>query len=702
MLIRVKLAFFTLTVCAVLFGFSNGPVLAVENSEQLSITIPTVLPAPPIDGTLAAAAWQKAAKVTLGFDRLTHGAAAEPTTAYILTDGEALYVGFDATQTRTPVLTTQHSNNTGADADDEVKIGLWPGGSNGFNYQFVSTAIGTRYQISSENLSYEPTWEAAGHLSEHGYVVTMRIPLRVVRGANPKSWLVNFTRWEPTTGALYAWSGGPTFGGTSDTNYARPMIGMPSVAAARPKPRIGLYGLGAIAAPSAGGSTSRTGVDLSIPITQSSSFIATLHPDFSNAERDQQTIAPTATRRFFNETRPFFTQGANFYNYMECDACNGEQSLYTPSIPTPRDGYAVEGTEGRFTFGAFDAVGVARNDAAESVIFKTKPRNLFVSAQHVGVNMPGLRDNTEQFATKWDDLQHKFIYADYGVESGTLVTNGSRAHFAEIGGGFYGPNSFTGGGIRKIGAQYNPFDGFVSNTDIAGFGVFTQHTWTPLGSPFKQINANIMLDSYHGATRLNQYDINAQIDVTTRKLWEFVANTGSSYLLVGNTMTPVTQETLRLTYHSGTSTPTSLWYGTGRYGNGRLDTWYRSTTIKLTNRGSLSLEADDTRQYLDSGRTNIEWLQRASFAYQTDANSSFALGVRRFFGASPEPYGGGCGVVDAGGVFHRGYCPNVSFAYYRRMPHDELYVIYGDASATRTVPQFLVKFIHYFGAEKGT
>jgi len=36
------------------------------------------------------------------------------------------------------------------------------------------------------------------------------------------------------------------------------------------------------------------------------------------------------------------------------------------------------------------------------------------------------------------------------------------------------------------------------------------------------------------------------------------------------------------------------------------------------------------------------------------------------------------------------------------MPHDEFYIIYGDASASRTVPQFLMKFIHYFGAEKGT
>jgi hypothetical protein len=45
---------------------------------------------------------------------------------------------------------------------------------------------------------------------------------------------------------------------------------------------------------------------------------------------------------------------------------------------------------------------------------------------------------------------------------------------------------------------------------------------------------------------------------------------------------------------------------------------------------------------------------------------------------------------------------NLTFAYHRRLPHDELYVAYGDASQLSTLPQFVLKLIHYFGAEKGT
>ncbi len=565
-----------LLICAVL---ACGPraaaaAAAVVGTQGSGISVPTVAVPPPIDGTLASPVWQQGAVVHLPYDRLTHGSSAEDTTAYLLTDGKSLFVGFHAVQTRAAVVANQHSNMAGVDTDDEVKISLWPGGAHGFDYQFMATPLGTRYQYSSENLAYEPTWDAAGHIGHNEYFVTMRIPLSVMRGSNPKSWLIQLTRWEPTTGSLYAYNGGASWQGTADVNYAQPLHGMPVLAAVRPRPRVAVYGLSSIASKALGGPTSRAGADLSVPITDSSSFIATIHPDFSDAERDQQTIAPSAFRNFLSETRPFFTQGANFYNYMECDACPNEQSLYTPNIPTPRAGYAVEGTQGPLTFGGFDAVGAQRNDAAQSLIYKTVPRTLFVSAQRVSVDMPGFKDDTNQFSSKWGDLQHKFIYANYGTESGTNVTDPGAAKFAELGGAYYGPQSFTGGGIRKIGTQYNPYDGFFTISGIAGYSFITDHPMTPANGPFKSIDWNFFLDRYHGALGLNESDTSLSVDVITRGLWELATQTGSSYLelntatsaLPSSVFTPVTQNFTTLRYHAGTSTPTKFTFATGRYG----------------------------------------------------------------------------------------------------------------------------------------
>jgi uncharacterized protein DUF5916 len=717
----MRLLPFALALC-VCVGFSAGKALAVE----LSISIPTVAAAPPIDGTLTSPIWQQAAKVQLGYDRQTRAASAESTMAYLLTDGSALYVAFDAKQTRSGILTNQHSNNQGVDTDDEVKIALWPSGRNGINYQFIATPIGTLYQYSSENTSYEPTWQAVGKVGNNAYIVTLRIPLSIMHGARQKDWLVNLTRWEPTTGSLYAWSGGESFSGTPDQNFARPLLGMPKSVSVRPKPRIGFYTLGAIASKDFGGNTSRVGADISIPITDNIAFIAAIHPDFSNAERDQQTISPTAFRRFINEVRPFFTQGANYYNFYECDACNTEASLYTPSIPTPRDGYAIEGKQGPVTFAGFDAVGFGRTDAAQSVIVRNVPQTFYVSAQRVSVNgtsptLPGpggFRDNTLQLATKWDDLHHKFIYANYGTESATSnwITDPSQAKFEEIGGAWYGPYSFFGGGLRRLGAQYNPFDGFFTHatdssgntTAMNGYGWYWQHNWIPKGSKFKSINLNVFSDAYHAPSGLTQSDVNLQLDLVTRSQWEFTFNTGSSYFMVNGNTIPVTQESTRVTYHAGLATPTSYQFYRGRYGDGMLFSTFRSTTMKLGQRGLLSLEADDTRQYLDHAQAdgtffNHQWLERASFAYQIDPNTSLAVGVRRFFGPPPVPNGGAtCFIPQPGNTNALGFCPNISFAYHRRLPQDELYVIYGDASQTLTPHQFLMKWIHYFGAQKGT
>ncbi|GAC1652747.1 MAG: hypothetical protein NVS9B12_02350 [Vulcanimicrobiaceae bacterium] len=713
------------------------PLAAGASTEGLSVAIPTVAHGPAIDGTLADPVWRSASKVQLPYDKLTRGSSAEQTTVYLLTDGKALYAGFDAKQSRTPVVANQRNNNTGVDTDDEVKLALWPSGKNGVAYQFIATAAGTRYQYSTENLSYEPTWDAAGKIVAGGYVVTMRVPLSIMRGGAQNSWLVNFTRSEVTTGSLYVWSGGEAFHETGDQNYAMPLLGMPRSAASRPQPRIGLYGLGSIASAVAGANTSRMGADLSIPITDTVSVLAALHPDFSNVEQDQQTISPSAFRRFFNETRPFFTQGANNYNFYECDACNAEVSLYTPSIPTPRNGYAIEGKEGPFTFAGFDAVGFGRIDTAQSVIFRTPNQHFYVSGQRVSVNgnnsstLPGpsFRDDTTQFSAKLDDLRHNFVYANYGTESATSnwITDPGQAQFAEVGAAHYGPNSFFGGGLRRIGSQYNPFDGFFTHsTDAAGnttamngYGAFINHTWNPFGSAFKKIEANIDSDVYHAPAGLTQMDINVQLDLTSRKLWEYVFDAGSSYVMVNGAVTPVTQESTRLIYHSGTATPSSIWYVTGRYGPGRLDYWARSTTIKVGQRGSLSLQADTSRQYLDrpmggGSPTNVQWLERIGFAYQVDPNTSFAVGVRRYFGVppvlaigpapgfAPVYAGSNCFIPHPGDPAALGYCPNVSFAFHRRTPHDEFYAIYGAASQQITAPQFILKWIHYIGAEKGT
>lgn len=59
-------------------------------------------------------------------------------------------------------------------------------------------------------------------------------------------------------------------------------------------------------------------------------------------------------------------------------------------------------------------------------------------------------------------------------------------------------------------------------------------------------------------------------------------------------------------------------------------------------------------------------------------------------------------MLDALAQFRQGW--NLSAAYHRTFNgvRNEIYAVYGDASAFSTTPQFIVKWIRYFGAGKGT
>ena len=674
-----------------------------------ALTVPLIHGDPPVDGSIAHPEWKAAQSVTLDWDLDGHKHAPQQTSAYIETDGKYLYVAFDAKQ-QTAIVATQHTDDAGQGSDDDVEIDLWPGGTNGFLYQFISNPIGTHYQSSSENSGYRPQWWSAGTVRDGEYVVTMKIPLAAIHGANASTWRVQFARKVENTGDLDVWSYDPDATGTTTSIYAGTLSGLRTLAV-RPQPRVELYGLGLAGGKSIGGSTSRAGVDFSVPFTATSSFYATLHPDYSNVELDQQSISPTAFRRYLSEVRPFFTQANAPYNNFSCDLCNGLNTLYTPAIPTPRDGYAVEGKQGGFTYGAFDAIGDGRSDTAQALNWANQSRTIHISAQRVGVYTGNVTDTSQEFGFQYSDQKHSSVWLNVGSDSGTNVADPSRSSLYDFGAVWSSQTFVDALAVRKVGQYFNPVDGFVWHPDIAGWGNYTARSWLlPSGSALRSVTASAVMDRYHDHTgELDQTDQSVALDLLTRGLIDVNVATGSSYVRLepNGTFHPVTQNGIFVTLGSGadnsnlnngaqhgsSATPTTIGFSTGRFGPGRLNSWTLTTTQHAMRLGLLSFELDGNIQQLDAGPRYIEWLQRVSYTYQANRDTSFALGVRRIIGTAP--------VLDAAPVYQKGW--NLSAAYHRTFNGvNEIYAVYGDASAFSTVPQFIVKWIRYFGAGKGS
>jgi hypothetical protein len=496
-------------------------------------TVPTphVAAGPPIDGTLTAEAWKSAQKVALGYDLRHKGAARNKTTVYVLSDDKALYVAFDCEQNG-EIVANQHTDDVGFDTDDEVQVDAWPGGPLGFRYLFTATPLGTHYQHSTENASYAPKWQSVGKVRPGGFTVTMRIPFDVMRGDGRKEFPIQFVRFVQKTDDLLVWSYREGQSDHNDVVYAGKITGLTSAAlASRPKPRIAFFGVGEIASRSDDGTTTRSGADVSIPITRTTSLVGTFHPDFSNVERDQQSISPTVYRRYIDEVRPFFAQMQNATNPFDCEVCPGVTELYTPAIPTPRRGYAVEGTQGHVTFNAFDAVGYdGRTDAAEAALWRNTTRTMGIGFQSVQTYMPGFADRLDTVGVFLNDRKHKVVYLNYGRDRGTNVLDESQAQRLDFGGAYYGSDYYFGGGVRRIGAYYNPVDGLISQPGIAGWSFDGDRTFRFAPGKFlKSAEIQGFIERYHGHDgRLNRTNNDLSVTLVSSNLFRVNADTGST------------------------------------------------------------------------------------------------------------------------------------------------------------------------------
>ncbi|HEY7980379.1 MAG TPA: DUF5916 domain-containing protein [Candidatus Eremiobacteraceae bacterium] len=670
-----------------------------------ALSIPLEAQTPAMGGEIDAS-WSTAAKLTLDNDFTYRHPATEPTAVFVAQDKSAIDIGFVVTQ-KESLTEAQETNGPGVANDDNVTVYLFPQGVGGFAYSFSANPRGARYQTSTENTAYSPQWIATSKITPTGYSVTMRIPFSLMRAGGSTVWRAEFARTTIVTGSTAIWAFTPGQRSVSDPSYAgtlRDIAQHVQTAAApvRPQPRLQLYSLGEVTTRAQGGDTSRVGADLSIPITPTASFVSTLHPDYSNVEVDQQTIAPNAFQRQFNEVRPFFTQLTQYYNFaIGCIGC--PQSLYTPIIPTFRDGYAIEGTQGALSFSSYDTTGFARNDQATALNYFVKgPSSKYgLDIQQVGVDQPGFHDIVDTFTTGYvSKRSNLFVYANGGQDRGTNVTAPNLGNYDEIGTGYASPITVASLSYQSVGAQYLPADGFVAQSDTAGLETTLTRNWN--FSPTALVHD--MTYSWYGTHfrshtgELDQTSAAHTFTFDFRGQLRLNVFTGSSDILVtSNQLLPFNTNGVYLGYKAATTTPSFVQHLAGAYYHGSLDNWTYLTTQPLARDIHVTFEADEN-QYTTvypGEKSGRQWLERATLDWQLNRNASFDLGVRRLIGPNLP-------VSFAPPDFTPLNAANVSVAFHFLTSKNEFYAVYGDPNSLSTKPALFLKWIRYIGAEKGT
>ncbi len=327
-----------------IIGFSltaltlTAPLASAQTSDEppakKQITALRINPhAPKIDGKLNDEIWQKA--VFVGDFTQKEPAEGEPaaerTEIAFLYDDHAVYVGARMRSTDPEKIIATVSRRDNAGTSERIIVSLDTYQNKRTAYSFAVTAAGVRvdYYHSRDSeghrdYDWDPVWRAKTERNADGWTAEMRIPFTQLRFANRdvQTWGVNINRWVPTNNEDSYWILVPK----EETGWASRMGELVGIQGIEPSRRVellpyvvadGLFNAGAVEAgdPFHNGTEfeGRVGGDIRMGVGPNLTLEGTINPDFGQVEADPAVVNLSAFETFFDERRPFFTEGSQLF-----------------------------------------------------------------------------------------------------------------------------------------------------------------------------------------------------------------------------------------------------------------------------------------------------------------------------------------------------------------------------------------------------
>ena len=378
---RALLPAATLFVCL----FVNVPSVIAQSTADFHI--PRVSTAPVIDGDVGSAEWGQATRVTLGLETSPSEniPASVATEAFIMEDGEYLYVAFIAEDPNPEQIRAFYRDRDSIGGSDYVGVALDTFNDEARLLEVIMTPLGVQFDAATDDLSgsydesWNALWDSEGRITDTGYMTEMAIPFKQLRfqaGSQEKIWGVKFIRDYPrdrryrftdsaqdrnNSCALCQWRKASGF---ANIVPGRNLEIIPtltaSAAQSRPNPAVDSW--------SSTETDPEAGVDLRWGINQDTYLNATLNPDFSQVEADSAQLEINNTfSLFFPEKRTFFLDGADYFNSLL-------NVVHTRNIADPDYGVKLTGKNGRHSYGVLQA-----NDTSTSFMIPTNDSSAVAS-----------------------------------------------------------------------------------------------------------------------------------------------------------------------------------------------------------------------------------------------------------------------------------------------------------------------------------
>src|SRR3989440_9356585 len=282
-----------------------------------------------IDGRLDDAAWAQAAWINDFVQKLPHEGAppSDSMRLAILYDDEALYVGARMYSRDPSKIQAPLSRRDNVAQAEHLWVSFDSYHDRRTAYSFGVTASGVRmdwyHATDNENdmdAGFDPVWEAKANIDALGWTAEMRIPFSQLRFTDQpvQVWGFNVDHWNPATSEDVFWIPVPR----NRTGWSSFMGELGVLEGSKPPRRRELMPYGAADTRFQGGAQAvdpfngganlagRVGADVKMGLGPNITLDGTVNPDFGQVEADPAVVNLSAFEVFFDEKRPFFTEGS--------------------------------------------------------------------------------------------------------------------------------------------------------------------------------------------------------------------------------------------------------------------------------------------------------------------------------------------------------------------------------------------------------
>ncbi|MGI9257961.1 MAG: DUF5916 domain-containing protein [Gammaproteobacteria bacterium] len=471
-----------------------------------------------IDGILDEDAWQHATQIEI--DTETNPGENIParvaTVAYIVENGEKLYIAFDARDPEPAAIRAYLQDRDSAWNDDFVGIVLDTYNDERRAFEFFSNPLGVQMDLTNDDVnqneddSWDAIWDSAGQINGNGYVVEMEIPLSQLRFPKiegKQTWGIDLLRFYPRD-KRYRFSNNSMdrsvncylcqfakIEGLADAQPGRDLEIVPTITGSKTDSTDdpGIEPL------ESGDTDTEAGVSIRWGITPDMTANLAINPDFSQVEADvAQLEVNNQFALFFPEKRPFFLEGADYFS-TPIDA------VFTRTVADPDVGAKLTGKRGNHTYGVFvaqDSItnlllpGAFGSDSEsldqDNTAFVGRYSRGFGDASSVGVLLT-TRDGDEYhnyvggFDVHWKINDQHSVFAQY-LHSDTQYPDEIVDEFDQP------TDSFTGDAVnagyeydsrnwsawvehKEMSSDFRADSGFVPRVDVTKQVVGVGHVW---------------------------------------------------------------------------------------------------------------------------------------------------------------------------------------------------------------------------------